>query len=361
LFFTPAIYAVDFENTTELSILPFSLSGASFMEEKKDMSGLFLTLSADKKFSSQNWRAEIAPEIRILMSDISIPRSLRSSVGFSDRSFLNQWKITSQDKSDISASIEKLNFSYQGENSELLIGRKPVSLGVLVVFPVWNKFSKPFVTNLGPSRVTSQDQLIFHGQLGNWAYQLLDIEQPAPFSSTRIGEFTWFGSGFELHALFADWWNQSTMGFAFSGDLLGTTLKLESLHIQEEGWQIGSGVERAFTESLSGIVEFLYLENGAASEREEFSVTPSLFRPLIAKWYGFARIVDKFSDLTTIEFGLLENLIDHSLFINPKISYSVSNDIDMSLEARLPTGTTTTELNRLNSPEQVLGGFRWVF
>jgi hypothetical protein len=347
LFFSHLVHAIDFENATELSVLPFSLSEASLLEPKKEISGFYLTLSVDEKVSIKNLRMELAPELRFLKTATSQTPSLQSSVDFTERKYLNPWKLSSQDNSTSNANFEKLNFSYQGENSELLIGRKPVSLGVLAVFPVWNKFGKPFVTHLGPTRVTSQDQINFHGQIDNWAFQIMDIEQTAPFFSSKLAELTWFGSGFEIHTLFADWWAQSALGLAFSGDVFGTTVRIESLHLQNEGWQMGSGFERAFTESLSALIEFLYLEN---------ALTPTKYGQ-----YGFARIVDKFSDLTTVEFGLLENFIDHSLFVNPKVSYSASNDVDFSLEARLPTGATTTEFSKENSPVQFLGGVRWVF
>lgn len=263
-------------------------------------------------------------------------------------------------------SFERLVLSYQSPSTEISIGRKPVGLGVLSVFPVWNKFSRPMITAFGPLTVYGQDRLLARYQSGSWAMQAMDIEGNDPDNTSRFVEATYYGENLEAHILAGSIFDHGAMGFALTGDVAGTSLRLEEISFSGRGVQAGVGAERAFNAKWSGLAEFLYLEEGASDKNGYFTLPAAMnIRPLNAKGYGFARLEYKPWDLWVFQLGYLANFIDSSGLVNGKAIYSLTNEADLSLEVRHPLGDEGTELATKNLagglPGQVLANLHWVF
>lgn len=362
--FSPVTNAQEFrlEQVSEINFYPtWNKSPAYIGSSETDTYYLFansrITLTRDA------WMFEVQPEVRAVESTQNLaPRTTQALTQTQRLMSLNR-ELSSKDKREVVLDIERLNLNYRRGSAQLSVGRKPVSLGVLSIFPVWNKFTRPLMTDDGPLRIYSQDQASFRIQRGEWLAQALDIEERNARESgaTRVGEVSWYGDGLEVHVIGGEWWQSGAFGVAAVKDILGTSVRLEEISFAEDGVQAGAGMERAFNEFWSGLIEFMYLESGAGRKADYVTLTPSRFRPLNARSYGFARLEYKPSALWILQLGDLMNLVDSSQLWNAKVIYSAANDLELTGELRLPTGSDDSELSRHVLPTQVLAGVRYNF
>lgn len=349
---------------SEVAVFPSSLVNPSYIgPAHTEQSNLSVFAFTRVTFAQAGFGVEIQPELRAVQSDRALGPELRSSVRSPTRLMSLQTKLSSNIKSESTLDLERLNISYRSAGMQLSLGRRPVSLGVLNVFPVWNKFSRPLVTDYGPLRTFNQDQASVRMQRGEWLVQALDIEEQGARKSgaTRVAQVSWFGDGVEVHAIGGEWWNSGALGLAAVTDVAGTSLKFEEISFSAEAMQMGLGLERAFSDTWSGVTEFMYLESGATDKRDYLLAPASRFRPLSARAYTFARVDYKPAPLWIIQFGDLLNLVDSSQLFNIKGLYSAGNDFELSGEVRLPTGSDDSELSRHVLPVQWILGARYDF
>ncbi len=352
------------DRVSEIALYPSALANPSYISgSNSEQSNLYFFANTRFTLSLGDSTFEIQPELRALQSDEPLGPEMRAGVRAPARLMDLHKKLDSGRKNESTLDLERLNFLYRVSGTQLSVGRKPVSLGVLSVFPVWNKFSRPLMTDYGPLRTFNQDQVSMRVQRGEWLIEAMDIEErdARAAGATRVAQLSWFGDGLELHAIGGEWWQSGAFGLALVKDAGGTSLKLEEISFSGDGAQIGLGAERAFTEKLSALTEFLYLESGASYKRDYFFLTPSRFRPLSARAYAFGRVEYKPGPLWIVQAGDLVNLVDSSQLLNLKAIYSAGNDFELTGEFRLPAGGDDGELSRHFVPTQVLFGARYDF
>jgi len=323
---------------------------------------VFLIFNTQWRGSHEEFSFEARPEIRAVASDTALTGWARAAVQAPPRPLNLQWNLGSDPRNEAVLSFERLVFNYQSPSTEISIGRKPVGLGVLSVFPVWNKFSRPMITAFGPLTVYGQDRALARYQSGAWAMQAMAIEGNDPEATARFAEGTYYGENLEAHVLAGSVFDHGAAGFAVTGDVAGMSWRLEEISFSGRGVQAGLGAERAFNAQWSGLVEFLYLEEGA-SDKNVYLALPEAknIRPLNARGYGFARVEYKPWDLWVFQLGYLANFVDSSGLVNGKVVYSLSNESELSLEARHPLGGEGAELSTKTLPGQVLANLHWVF
>ena len=274
--------------------------------------------------------------------------------------------------------LERLVLAYQSENFQAYLGRKPVSLGVLKLFPVWNKFTRPSPVAVGPEAIVfGQDGGGLRTQFGEVTVAAAtEVQGPDRYTTASIGEVTWFSPDIEVHLLGAEWWQANVAGLAFSKDLFGATIRAEGLYIGPDqrrgvtpptglGWrgQIGGGVEYAFTENLSGIGEVLWQQNGAASTADYTLVSNDPFQILRARAYSIEQLKYKVSNFLTLTPTLVGNWVDYSQYILFSGDYSFNQSTDLILTLAGPLGGPAKEFSvtaldaptgaRLGAPAQV--------
>ncbi len=357
---------VDIDNANEISFFPVWIQNPQYLYpfiKNKTQQNYYLFANSRWTFSKASWAVEVQPEIRAVQSSSSLSVDMRQSVRNPNRLMDLHHKVSSGDKQEAVTDIERLNFQYRFDTAQISIGRKPISLGVLSTFPVWNKFSRPLMTDYGPLRVFNPDQIVARYQAGDYLFQAIDIESrnARTEDAARLAEVAWFGDGAELHAIGGMWWKSATFGVALVKDLEGTSFRMEEISFADDGVQLGAGAERAFTENLSAVVEFMYLQNGAAQKRDYNKIPRSRFRPLIASEYGYIRIDYKLTALLTLQAGDIWNMIDLSNFVNAKAIYSAANDLEITGELRMPTGDDKSEFSHKVLPVQGLLGVRYDF
>jgi hypothetical protein len=345
------------EHLSEISLSPTYLVNPTFFSPSyADQFNNYLTLYSRVTFSRNHFVVEVQPEIRALTSTRPLNESMRAAVRPPSRLMSLSRKLSSTEKSESVLDLERLNFNYSLSSAQISLGRKPVSLGVLTTFPVWNKFTRPLMTEYGPLRIFSQDQVSIRIQRGQWLYQMLDIEEREPRNAARLSQLSWFGEGLELHLIGGEWWESGAVGTAAVLDWAGTSIRFEEISFSADGVQAGLGAERAFNEFYSGLIELLYLETGESKKEDYHLLSYSRFRPLLARAYGYARVEYKPSALWVLQAGILQNTSDRSQMWTGKIIYSAANDMELTLDLRLPTGAATAELSRDYVPTQVIAG-----
>ncbi len=247
--------------------------------------------------------------------------------------------------------IERAYLSYQIESSEFYIGRKVVSLGVLRVFPVWNKFSPNTLATLGLPEYFSQDSVGFSSQHGQVNVRGVGVATQEESRNALFLETTVYSDWIEAHVLGAHWWDRWVLGLALSKDIAGSILKAEYLNIDPGGEsidrqvQIGLGFEDTFTDKLSVLFENLYLSQGATDPNFYDAIIPSAFRPYRARYYSMASL--NWKPLTTLSLspGAMWNWIDGSVMGIFQAQYNMSNKIDLVLDIRQALGADNTEFS----------------
>lgn len=352
----------NFDRVSEVSIFPTYIHLPSLLNANpSEQEDVYLFVNTRVTGANRNFSFDIQPEMRTMEGSKDLLSPMRVDVQSPNRLMSLNSKLNSSPRNETVLDLERLNVNYRVGSAEFSLGRKPVSLGVLSVFPVWNKFTRPLIVDFGPLRTFNQDQASVRYQSGAWMFQAIDIEERTVERATRIGEITWYGDGFEIHFLGGEWWQSGAFGVAAIQDIKGFSFRLEEISFSGDGVQLGAGVERALNEHWSFLGEYLYLERGDSSTDQYLVVPLSQFRPLLAKNYGFVRFEYKQGQLWTFQLGSLINFLDRSELLNPNVRYSLSNDTDLSLEGRLPIGADKAELSRALMPTQLLLGLRTAF
>ena len=247
--------------------------------------------------------------------------------------------------------FDRLDLSYASDHVTAYVGRKPVGLGVLKIFPVWNKFSRPPPVVSGPPLIFGEDSANVRAQFGQLAFQALQVQGPTQIQTASIGEGIWYAPFGEIHVLESYWWQEQVAGFAGAFDVGGATLRVESLFIglspsdHDRQTQIGVGAEYAFSEKWSAIAEAIYQSAGVFDPANYSLQLPSRYLSLQAAGYVFGRADYKVGRFWTLAFGGLLNCIDGSSILVPRLEYSITENLDLITEFDIPLGPQGTELS----------------
>ncbi len=326
------------------------------LSPKTEAIDFYLQSSFLTKVSNADWQFEFMPQIlgigeienNTFGNDPIRTDPYFLSVKSPDRFMNLRHRLNS--KGEWYLELERFNIAYEKDNLEILIGRKPLSLGILKVFAVWNKFSKPLPVTPGPSLVFSSDIFSIRSQVDSWSFEGDIIEENTPEFRTTIFQSAYYHTEFEMHLLAARWWQRETLGFAISRDFLGATFRLESLWLNTfenmpSETQIGFGTEYAISDKTTFIDEFLYQSEGDKRIADYKLGLASRFRSLRAFLYNFAQLQYKVTSLWTASGAALSNLLDGSQILVAKAQYSYSDNTDFVIELDNPTGRKNTEFS----------------
>jgi hypothetical protein len=302
------------------------------------------------------WSAELRPELRwiespavgLLPQDISVVSARGPERWLDLRAELGRGS-----RRELFVELERAYFAYAGEELEASLGRRPFSPGVLRLFPVWNKFTRPLPTVQGPLLIYGQDHALVQAQRGPWQGRAAFLKGATPSLDVLWVEGVRYLESAELRALYAWWWEKRVFGAAAAFDRWETTFRFEGLLIgpdlaagdPDRQTQLGLGVERGFGERLTLIVEGLWLSGGAA-DRSDYPLLPlSQFAPLRARAYATAQLGWQLTPFLNLRGGALVNLVDGSLLAQARAAYSLSEGLELEAEARVPLGTDGAEFS----------------
>ena len=338
----------------------------------------FIQSSAEFRVTHGKFGLEVKPEVRGLYGRGAGARPVEPAhltVRSPDRFMSLRQKLDMKD--DWYLEIERLALSYRLENFELSAGRKPVSLGVLKVFSVWNKFSRPLPMIAGPTLVFSSDNLYARYQKGEWSLFAGVIEGQRDIDRVSLLEATYFGEALEAHFLLSRWWQRNVGGVAFAKDLWGATVRWENLWVapgsvgDRQEYQTGLGAEYAVNERITVLAEFLFQSDGSHHRSEYLTRVRTRYQSLPAFLYNYSQLQYKLTSFWTVTGAALVNMVDWSFYAILKANYSYSDNVELYGEFDMPTGRSNTEFSRrtlsfpgdkyIGGPTQVMVGARVYF
>lgn len=296
----------------------------------------------------------LTPEFRTVTSEgVGKPNTdpARVSVSSPKRLVNLDTSLVNSNKVESVLDIERAYLSYQKESTEVYVGRRVVSIGVLRTFPIWNKFSVNTLATMGLPEYFSQDSVGFSTQEGNVGVRTVGIFTPEQINNAYFTETTLYSEWVEAHALAAFWWDRWVLGLAISKDWEGSIVKAEYLNIDPGGdsidqqHQIGVGYENTFNDKLSILFESIFLSQGATDPNFYDTTIPSKFRPYRARYYSMASLPWKPVSSLQISPGAMWNWIDGSVMGFLQGQYNLSNQVDLVLDVRQALGREDTEFS----------------
>jgi hypothetical protein len=315
----------------------------------------YLLGNTQLRLSQGNFQFELRPELRGLVGRAAgLPRNdpATATVNSPERLLNLRKKIDGGSGSEWYLDVERLGVSYRGEDFEVQLGRRVVSLGVLRVIPLWNKFSRPLPTAPNPQIIYASDTLSARWQSEKWAFSGVGV-----FESTKMNtnvawvEAIHYGEAAELHFLASQWWGSPTFGVAAAKDVAGATIRGEVLAVAPFGErpdsqvQAGVGAEYAFNEDWSAVLETLYQSKGAKRRGEYTLSLPSRFMPLRGFGYSVLTGQYKLTPFWTLSAGALTSWVDASTYGLVKAQHSLNENTDLYLETAIPIGTDGAEFS----------------
>lgn len=304
--------------------------------------GMFIGgLDGAIRYSGFNFEAR--PEIRALWSDSNRDNGfeveniyLQGPKRYADLNLV----LSKDDREEAYLDFEKLALSYRTEKTEVLVGRKIFSAGVLKLFPVWNKFSRPMPFLPSPLIIYGQDQATATAQVSNFTLRASYLPDANSNLNTDWFELGWLPANFEFHFLGNYWWGVQVYGLSAATDLFGATFRFEGLAIDptdtklDKQTQAGFGVERAFSEKWTALYEYYHQSSGVDSM--QYSLKLNHFNALQAYDYSAFQLNYKLKETFTVSLAGLLNHDDSSTFLDLKFDDSLTENSNLIFEAKGP-------------------------
>ncbi len=322
---------------------------------------VFGVLNSHIELTRGQWFAEMKPEIRAVASRgvKNPPTDPNAVTAVTSRRALNTRRmLTRESDGEAYFDFDRLNVKYSLAQGEIFAGRKPLSLGVLRFFPVWNKLTLPLVFQPGPEWIQNPDIAGASYQRGRFAYRAFAGRgDTAKRDDLALFETRFFGEGFELQVLAGHWWEHTAAGLTASIDAFQSTLRMESLWIarargENSQLQFGLGIERALSAKWTLIGEALYQSAGLDDFANVTSV-PNRFMVLGGKLYALPYFTYQLHPLWMLQAGMLAGFADDvSAVALGGFEHSLSDNTSLTLKIKWPVGAKRGEFGdeRLRSP-----------
>ncbi|MBX3022041.1 MAG: hypothetical protein KF799_10225 [Bdellovibrionales bacterium] len=315
--------------------------GMTSINEVWDVFGLFNT---HLEWSEGDWFVEAKPEIRAVGSRgvlQAVPAAV--SVQTTDRVLSTRRILFRERDGEAQFDFDRLNVRRSFENGDIYFGRKPLSMGVLRFFPVWNKLTLPLVFQPGPEWIENPDVIGGSYQSGRFSHRLFGSRNAD--NDLVLYESRFAGEGVDLQALGGYWWESPVLGMAGAYDILASTLRLEALWIgrdrkvnPHQQTQLGLGFERALSEKWTLVAESLYQSAGLVDVTNTLA-PPSPFMVLNGRWYVLGNFSYQIHPLWNLRFGALAALAsDVSYVALGGFEHSLTDNTSLTFKIKWPFG-----------------------
>lgn len=318
---------------------------------------MFALVSTHLEVASGGWFFEMKPEVRAMasrgMNDYPPPdRAVKTTPRFLD----SRRTLAFNSDNEAYFDFDRLNLRYSFGEGEVYAGRRPLSMGVLRLFPVWNKITLPLLFEPGPEWIENPD--VFGGsyQVGKVAFRIFgarmdqpeNVENRSADNNIALAEVRFFGTGYEIQFLGGEWWEHSSAGVAGSVDVADMTFRMESIwfsRYREEPSQaqIGLGLETALGSKWTLVTEALYQSAGLDDMKNVYRI-PNRFMVLSGRYYLMPYATYQMNNLWGFQLGALANADSEPTFIGiGGFEYSLGDDTTLSFRAKIPFGQDTGE------------------
>lgn len=319
--------------------------------------GLLFT-GAQVLLTQEHWEFEIREELRALFGDsTSLPAGdfARISIQSPNR-YMNAGRVLVDNQDLLLVSdLERLRASYVFSNGEVWAGRRPVSIGTLSFFKVWNKFTRSVTGLVGPTIIFGSDGLGGSVQLGQVSLREFSLFGSTHEEDVTLLETTWFNDFAEFRFLGGSWWRNTALGFAFSRTIWDWMLRGELLYLSSGNGdhngsnsetQFGLGFDGALNSAFSLLVEAYYQSIGAMDTSEYTVLDPSRFTNFRGRYYGFANVSWQASTLWKFGIADLLNMVDAGQIIILRANHSLSDSVELVGEGYFPVAADGAEFSK---------------
>lgn len=324
---------------------------------------VFGLLASHVEYANAPWFAEVKPEVRFVGSrGVMDDGPTNVSVRTTSRLFNSRRTLVHNQDAEAYFDFDRVNVKYSFDGGDVYIGRKPLSLGVLRLFPVWNKLTLPLIFQPGPEWIENPDVVGASFADGKLSYRAFASRgNRAVTDDLALVEARYAGDGFELQALGGTWWEHAALGVAGSVDAWESSLRFETLWLgryrsEKAQGQFGLGFERALSSTWTLVAEALYQTAGVAEApplRPNVPLVPNRFMALPGKFYLLPNVAYQIHPLWTLRFGMLASPAAHSSLVAlGGFDHSLTDDTTLTLKVKLPFGPDGSEFgsDRLVDP-----------
>lgn len=328
-----------------------SLSQRGFSDAASVSDGL-LFIGSQITATGGLFEFEIRQEFRSIFGESpSLPQGdlARLNVASPGRFFRMDHLLVENKNVNLLSDIERLRASLLFSEGEAWVGRRPISIGTLSFFKVWNKFTRPVTGLFGPTIIYGSDGFGGSYQSGDFNVRALSLYGSTADEDAHLLEGVWYHSFAEMRVLAGQWWERTAIGLAFSKTVFDWMLRVESLHLRGVGaseTQIGVGVDGAVSSSVSFLVESYYQSIGAMDTSLYTVTDPSRFTNLRARFYSFALLNWQINTLLKAGFGDLLNGVDGGQIFSFRVNYSLSESVELLSEFNLPVANEGGEFSK---------------
>jgi hypothetical protein len=268
------------------------------------------------------------------------------------------WNISETDNSLICGDIDQLSVKYHMDESNLALGRQPVSLANNFLFTpndVFYPFSatavdREFRAGVDAVRfdydITDLSMITAIGVAG------YDGNNPSWEESAAILRGSANVKSIDFSVIAGKTDTRRLVGITLNTEALGLGMRLEGNYshpIKGEAhvdfFQVSVGVDKKWKNSLHVILEYFYHGNGKSNPDEYMERAlnnPDTMDPYLGRNYAGILVQGEPSPLFKLQGALLANLDDGSLLFGPGVIYSISDEAELILGGTIPYGETSS-------------------
>jgi hypothetical protein len=335
-----------------------SLNQSGFESSSTRMEGFGLVDSAFTA-SGAEFFFEAKPQVRLVQSPgVKSPGPGVASVGMAPRWLNSRRVIQRAEDRAVYADWDRLNGRWQSRlesgYAEISLGRRPISLGVLRFFPVWNKFTLPLSFTPGPEWIDNPDGAMARYQSQDLSLRAIEIQgQGSAHDAVSLVEAKFSRQNMDAQILVGDWESRETAGLGLAVDHWGATWRLESLHFEPRRSghgsttagtdQVGLGFERALSAEWTVALEY-YQQSLCVEKIGGFGVAPlSDVQVLNGCRYVLPYVDYQINSLWHAGIGSLIQLGDRSGMGFFSAIYSMSDDSTLEFKVKQSFGRRGSE------------------
>lgn len=349
----PSARAVEFRAKFDLQTngIYRNLSQSGFSQASSVLDGIAF-FGSQVMLSSDRFEFEARHELRSVFGDTpSYPPGdlARLNVRSPERFMRAERTLVDSRGAEVVSDVERLRASYTFAEGEVWVGRRPISLGTLSFFKVWNKFTRPVSGQFGPVIVYGSDGFGASYQAGDVSFKGVSLYGPTQENDAHLLESAFFGSFGEIRLLGGKWWDRAAAGVALSKTVFDWMLRFESLYLKGGGsseTQIGLGIDGAINADFALMLETYYQSVGAIDTSNYTLFDPSPFTSLRARFYSIALLSWQASTLWKFGFGDLVNGVDGGQIAILKLTHSLSDNVELLGEMNIPFASDGAEFSK---------------
>lgn len=275
------------------------------------------------------------------------------------------WDATYLDRSNIQGrhSLYRAYVGFSGERAELRLGRQRFAWGTA---QFWNPVD--ILNPFNPIQLEREERTGVDAALLSWDYgelsrlSLVQAQQREGGSSALRWRSHW--RGFDLALTAGRFTGDEMIGFDFAGQagLVGMRGEITRTESRVDGGftRMVLGMDRSFANTLTLNLELYYNGQGqGVPEKYDFSRLLSGELQSLARYYGGFYLAYELTPILRWDNFLILNFDDDSRFFAPRLIYSPTGNMDLTMGMQYFDGTSASEYGVLENIYH--GELQWFF